>query len=534
VTTGARLRLAAGLVGLVLHLAAIWSIAGEYAGLSVETIRIGTTPATIFTSEGATEPAPAIVIAHGFAGSQQLMHPFATSLARAGYVAVTYDLLGHGTNPRALAGDTADIEGAAEALVAELDLVARAARGLPQSDGRLAVLGHSMASDLVVRYAVAEAEVAATIAVSLFSRAVTATEPRNLLVITGELEPRLAAEALRVAGLAAGQETGEPFVTYGDPEAGTGRRAVLSPGVEHVGVLYSPTSLAEARAWLDASFGRGAPAPAAQVDRRGPWILVLVAGFLVLAWAAAPLLPRLVPPVSRTAIRSGPAGQARTGPAAPADPVPAAPAVQRRASFGFAIIAPALIVPPIALLVPAAPVAAPVADHLALHFALYGLLTGAIVWRLGLLPPRPRAGPLAAATVAILLFALAALYLPLDAFVASFVPAPHRLALVLLLFPCLLPYFLADEALTRHPAAPRLAFPASKLAFLASLGIALLLDAPRLFFLLIILPVVLLFFLLFGLLSRWSFRATGSPMPAALAQAVLFAWAIGVTFPLLG
>jgi len=50
----------------------------------------------------------------------------------------------------------------------------------------------------------------------------------------------------------------------------------------------------------------------------------------------------------------------------------------------------------------------------------------------------------------------------------------------------------------------------------------------------LILPVLLLFFILFGLFSRWSYNATGSPLPAALAHALLFAWAIGVTFPILG
>ena len=68
-------------------------------------------------------------------------------------------------------------------------------RGL--GDGRLAVLGHSMASDIIVRFAQAAPDVAATIAVSMFSPVVTATTPRNLLVITGEWEGMLKREALR-------------------------------------------------------------------------------------------------------------------------------------------------------------------------------------------------------------------------------------------------------------------------------------------------------------------------------------------------
>ncbi len=83
---------------------------------------------------------------------------------------------------------------------------------------------------------------------------------------------------------------------------------------------------------------------------------------------------------------------------------------------------------------------------------------------------------------------------------------------------------LADEWLTRGPSAGRGAYAASKLAFLASLGIAVALDFERLFFLLIIVH---------GLFSAWAYRRSGHPWAAGIANAVVFAWAIGVTFPLL-
>ena len=59
------------------------------------------------------------------------------------------------------------------------------------------------------------------------------------------------------------------------------------------------------------------------------------------------------------------------------------------------------------------------------------------------------------------------------------------------------------------------------------------LDFERLFFLIIIVPVVVLFFLVQGLFSAWIYRATGHPLAAGLANALAFAWAIGVTFPML-
>jgi len=88
-------------------------------------------------------------------------------------------------------GDITEGETITSALLRELDQVAAFARTLPDSDARLAVLGHSMASDIVVRYAKANPEVQATVAVSVFSPVVTATSPRNLLVIVGALEPAM-------------------------------------------------------------------------------------------------------------------------------------------------------------------------------------------------------------------------------------------------------------------------------------------------------------------------------------------------------
>jgi hypothetical protein len=74
---------------------------------------------------------------------------------------------------------------------------------------------------------------------------------------------------------------------------------------------------------------------------------------------------------------------------------------------------------------------------------------------------------------------------------------------------------------------------ASKLAFLISLAIAVGLDFKRLFFLVIIVPVIILFFLVYGLLSSWVYDRTGSPLVGGIGAAVAFAWAIGVSFPFL-
>ncbi len=122
---------------------------------------------------------------------------------------------------------------------------------------------------------------------------------------------------------------------------------------------------------------------------------------------------------------------------------------------------------------------------------------------------------------------------PINQYVTSFVPGPDRYLLVLALLIGMLLFFLSDEWLTRGIGSAPYAYPASKAAFLVSLALAVGLDFKRLFFLVIIVPAIVVFFLMFGLFSAWTYRRTGHPWVAAAANTVAFAWAIGVTFPLL-
>jgi hypothetical protein len=117
--------------------------------------------------------------------------------------------------------------------------------------------------------------------------------------------------------------------------------------------------------------------------------------------------------------------------------------------------------------------------------------------------------------------------------VTSFIPVGTRPVLVAVLMVGTLFYFLSDEWLTRGQGAARGAYVVSKLALLASLAVAAALDPHRLFFLAIISPVILLFLVVYGLLSRWIYNSTGHPFAGGVASALAFAWAIGVTFPLL-
>lgn len=252
-----------------------------------------------------------------------------------------------------------------------------------------------MASDIVVRYARAHPDVESTVAVSFFSLGkddVTATAPRNLLIIDGALEARaLREEGYRIVGLAAGGPARED-VTYGRFADGTARRLALADGVEHIGVLYSAESLGEALGWMNEAFGRRGDG---FVDARGPWLALLYLGVVALAWALAGLLPRVAP----TPIGSG-YGWRRLLPVA---------------------VVPALATPLVLWKTPTDFLPILMGDYLTLHFALFGLMTAIGIRVVGrsretplVLPVSlPKFGVAALATTA---YSTLAIGLPTDAF----------------------------------------------------------------------------------------------------------------------
>jgi alpha-beta hydrolase superfamily lysophospholipase len=496
----------AAIAGLAIA-TALWKLKAASDGVVATPVTIGTTPAIVYRP-AAGGLHPVVVIAHGFAGSQVLMRSFALTFARNGYTAVTFDFPGHGRNPAPLSGSITDASGATRVLVAEMRQVADFSRGL--GDGRLAVLGHSMASDIVVRYAQQTPDVRATIAVSMYSPVVTATSPANLLIIVGDWESMLKREALRVVGLSSAPAAPRAGVTYGDPALGDARRAAFSAHVEHASVLFSEGSMRESLDWLDRAFGTQRTQPPV-LDARGPWILLLVGGVVLLARPLATLLPRVAYP---------PLGAGRPW---------------RR--LWVPLLVPAIATPLLLRVLPTHFLPVLVADYLAVHFAMYGLITLAC---LAYTRPAARISPrptqrlaLAGATVAVTAFGFVALFWPIDTLVTSFLPGAQRIPLLLALLAGTLAFFLSDEWLTRGVGAARGAYAASKLLFLISLGLAVALDLKRLFFLIIIVPIILIFFLIYGLFSGWVYRRTGNPLVAGIANALACAWAIAATFPLL-
>lgn len=504
-------RIAAAIIALLCIAAGLWQLLELQSGLKITTAYVGETPVTIFRPE-TDAPAPVVVVAHGFAGSQQLMQPFALTLAQNGYIAVTFDCLGHGRNPQPLRGSITDANGATKALVDEFGQVAEFAQTIPGGDGRMAVLGHSMASDIVIRYAQAHPDVAATVAVSMFSPVVTATSPKNLDVIVGGIEPPpLRDEARRVVAMVS-KGTPEPRVTYGSFADGTARRFSFSGGVEHIGVLYSAQSMTEARDWLNAAFGR---ASNGSLDARGSAVGLLFFGITLLGWPLSKLLPK---------VTEKPVGAALPW-----------------SKFLPIAIAPVVLTPLLLWKLPTNFLPILLGDYIAVHFALYGAITALGIWlstrhapnleRVAFSAP-PDHVRLAIAAIMVAAYSIFAFGLPLDRFMISFLPIPMRWPIILAVLIGTLPFFLADEWLTRGKSAPWGSYAVTKFCFLVSLAIAVALNFEKLFFLILIIPIILIFFVIYGLTSYWAASRTGHPFAGALANALAFAWAIAVTFPM--
>jgi len=482
------------LIALIAIGLSVFNLERGRSGLEISPLSIGTTPATFYRKPGSS--GPLVVVAHGFAGSRQLMQAYSLSLAQSGYAVLAFDFEGHGRNRVPMSGDVTAIDGTTALLIAETRRVIAAGRALPGVTDGIALLGHSMATDILVRVAIEERRqgtpIDAVVAISMFSEAVSANVPARLLGISGEWERLLRAVALDAVHQV------QPDAVEGETVAAPGvlRRAVVAPHVEHVGVLYSATALSEARNWLDDTFERGSDAA---LVLPGPWILLLMAGIVCLLRPLVSLLPKAAHrPVSISARR-----------------------------FWISILLPAGLVPLVAVTfyVPFLPVL--VADYLMIHLVLYGGLQLALlgVWRQGF------AGFSLVAICLLALWGCLVFGVAMDRYAASFMPNVERFQIVAILAIATVPFMVADAHVSGGGRGVWWRRIAARVAILVSLGAASVLDPARLTFVFIILPVLVLFYLVHGLMGRWVARQSGC-LSAGLGLGLCLAWALGVSFPL--
>lgn len=265
--------------GLTLLAVGVLLLVPVTRGIDVTDLRVGgdaQIPVRVYVpTSTAVGAAPGVVVAHGFAGSAQLMHTWSLALAHAGFVVVAPDLPGHGASTApsrsVQARDTS-------AMAHTVDVALELLLAVPSVDqDRIALLGHSMGSGAVLERGVARVEqVRAVVAVSPTDADVDAGAPRDLLLLAGANEGRFIANAESLLVRAGG--------VRGVPGDGDARAFTVVPFVEHVSILFARGAHDASIDWLAAALDH-VPTGRAPIGPLAGWLLLAFG--LVLLWQAA-------------------------------------------------------------------------------------------------------------------------------------------------------------------------------------------------------------------------------------------------------
>ena len=462
----------------------IWVLESARMGVSVDRFEVNGTPVMGFAMPEVD--GPVVVVAHGFAGSSQMMQGYALPLARAGYRVYVFDFYGHGRHPIPMSGDVSSVEGTTRLLVEQTKEVIDA---VSVSGEPVALLGHSMATDILVRVSAEHADVGPLILLSAFSQLIDATTPKTMLIVVGAWEPGLRDFALETVRLIDPGAVPGATVTNGQVT----RRISVAPWTEHVSILHSRSARIETINWLDQIYQRSS---AATIWPTGHAILGLLAGVVVLFG----LLARRLPVADMNA-----------------------PALSGRQALLVTLL-PICATPPVAIALEPGILPVLVADYLALHLAIYGGIQLVLLhtWRV------PQ-GPFSLLGFGFLMAGCILCSGILDRYVANFWPTFERLWIMAIIAAGSVLFFVADARVTHGMTFWRRLLVHA--GFLFSLLFAVMLDFEGLFFLLMIAPVIVLFYVVFGSMGQ-AVSARVGPLSTGVALGLLLAWSLGVSFPL--
>ena len=198
------------------------------------------------------ERPPAVVLIHGFMADRKLMSVLARRLAENGYAVLAIDVNGHGENSNPFGGGVGDAGSLREDVKQAVDYL----RSNPFVDGsRIAVMGHSMGAGAALDYATHDPNLKGAVMIS-GGWQLGPQRPKNALFIYAERDPdmiqdaspALAAHVADVAQIELGK-------TYGEFAQGSAVEAIRVPGVDHVTIVYSAAAATTIVRWLDSTFG---------------------------------------------------------------------------------------------------------------------------------------------------------------------------------------------------------------------------------------------------------------------------------------
>jgi dienelactone hydrolase len=245
----------------LLGLGVVLARLGAADGCRVEDMRLAhdageTLRVRLFLPPRSEGPFPGVLLCHGIDNSKESMEPLALAFAQRGFVALTFDLGGHGESYRRSLGEARDIADTRRALAALAEHPAVDRR-------RLAVVGFSLGVPPVVQVGRENPGVQSVVALGR-GLAEPAAPPRNLLVGAGVYDQFQAPGTLLAAQrLSTGRNDALPEIVCGSMRDGTARCLVLSPQTDHPLEPYDPQLMSHVIRWVEEALAVENPTPAA-------------------------------------------------------------------------------------------------------------------------------------------------------------------------------------------------------------------------------------------------------------------------------
>ena len=233
---------------ILIALFAFWKL--DFAERNLTSVRefVNKTPVTL-TFKDNIKTKGIVFLAHGFAGSTSFMRPIAVALAEAGYLTVRFDFLGHGRHPLPYSGDITTIEGATQKFVNQTNEIISHYL-LKHSPSFSMIIGHSMASDIIIRSASLNPSLNSAVAISAYTDALKGKEPKNVLILNGQWEPQLRSKSLEILKNI-GVDNPKEGRLYGALDDNTIRKVDFIKNADHVGVLYSARTQRQLVDWIN-------------------------------------------------------------------------------------------------------------------------------------------------------------------------------------------------------------------------------------------------------------------------------------------
>ena len=456
----------------------------------------------------AGERPPAVVLIHGFMADRKLMSVLARRLAENGYAVLAIDVNGHGENSNPFGGGVGDAGSLREDVKQAVDYL----RSSPFVDGsRIVVMGHSMGAGATLDYATHDPNLKGAVMIS-GGWQLGPQRPKNALFIYAERDPdmiqdaspALAAHVAEVAQIELGK-------TYGEFAQGSAVEAIRVPGVDHVTIVYSAAAATTIVRWLDSTFGITRTGAIEVADGRlgatGLALLVFVialvpmgrvCGSMVADWAGE---------------RPGPSGW-----------------------IGLLILGGALIASmPLAAADPASFVPVVVGDAQLSWFAVAGvIMVGVLALSHRLDWYRIREGAGAAILAAAGGFAVA--YVCQVAMSVAFhhqSMSPERLMVMAMASVLLFPFWMGFELLVRRggPAISTAWAVLGRILIVVLMGAGVSLGLLP-FFLMLILPIIVLNFVMIEIFAASAYSASRNLTLIAVFETLWFAWLIAAASPI--